>query len=89
MGGDDDPVEPRNVPTGFTDIYSVQSPGDVGDGARPADVRQHCRETLDVGARASGDGVPLRRTGDPKHPVVVQEPEEVPGRVEQGDLTSG
>ena len=59
VGRDDDPVEPRDFPTGVTDLDSLGSPGDVGDGARPADVRQHFGETLDIRARSAGDGVPL------------------------------
>ena len=59
---------------------------DRGHRRGEADVRDPAGDGLDVGAAAPEHGPPRRRPDDPEHPVVVEEGEQVPGRVPVGVL---
>ena len=83
VGGDDDRVVRRDLAVAVGDLHAVRGLEHRGDLGAEADVGQPGADPADVLAGAAGHGAPLRRPEDAEHPVVLQEREEVAGRVVQ------
>ena len=72
-------VPPRQ--DGHRDVYRLPS---IQDRLHEVRCQQgQSEDAADVGAGPAGDGVPLRGAAHAQHPVVVEEPEQVPRRVAQ------
>ena len=89
VGRDDDAVHPRDLPGDVAKLDAVLAPGDIGDRMGRANVALAARRAARHSCGSSDDAVPLRRTGDPQHAVMVEELEQVAGRVHQRRLPSG
>ena len=89
VGRDNDAVHAGDLPGDVPDLDAVLAPGDVSDGMGHAHVLQQSGQPLDIAAGSVDDAVPLRRSGDPKHAVMVEELKQVTGRVDQRGLPPG
>ena len=89
VGGDDDGVVRRDLAVAVGDLDAVPGLGDGGDLGADPDVGQPGSHPGDVLVRAAGDRPPLRRAEDAEHAVVLEEREQVAGRVVQGQVGVG
>lgn len=69
------------VPSSVVISTPSASPADAADRRGGADGVQLLGHALDIGAGATGDGPPDRGAADREHAVVVEEAEEVAGRI--------
>ena len=84
MGGDDDPIGVVQLVGLVPDLDAVGVPGDRPDRRRGVHRGEVLRRPFDVVPGPADDGPPLRRAGDGQHAVIVQEGEQVAGRVAAG-----